>query len=179
MQENEIEMYTVTRGLPNLRMLDYVCCTLLKMLLRFRAEIYKNDDVPEGKAIKLSPRYYGSFKIIESINDVTFRLALPATWNMHNAFHSSLLKPYVGEPPSEPILEEPPRVDELEEVLESEQIISHQDRVLKGGKQTRRFLVKFKNYSPLDAKWMDTQELNKFSHLVQHYLEAFQLRATE
>ena len=89
------------------------------------------------------------------------------------------MKPYVGEPPSEPILEEPPNVDELEEVLEPEQIISHQDRVLKGGKQTRCFLVKFKNYSPLDAKWMDTQELNKFSHLVQHYLEAFQLRATE
>ena len=60
---------------------------------------------------------------------------------MHNAFHSSLLKPYVGEPPSEPILEEPPSVDELEEVLEPEQIISHQDLFLKGGKQTRRFLV--------------------------------------
>ena len=149
------------------------------MLLKFHRARLKTIGGKEGRAIKLSPRYYGPFKIIESINDVTFRLALPATWNMHNAFHSSLLKPYIGEPPSEPILEEPPNVDELEEVLEPEQIISHQDHVLKGGKHTRRFLVKFKNYSPLDAKWMDTQELNKFSHLVQHYLEAFQLRATE
>ena len=88
------------------------------VLLKFHRARLKTIGGKEGRAIKLSPRYYGPFKIIESINDVTFRLALPATWNMHNAFHSSLLKPYVGEPPSEPILEEPPDVDELEEVLE-------------------------------------------------------------
>ena len=133
----------------------------------------------EGRAIKLSPRFYGPFKILECINDVSFRLALPANWNMHNAFHSSLLKPFMGQPPAEPIIEDPPQVDELEEVLKPEQIISHQDRALKHGKTTRRFLVKFKNYPTLDAKWMDAQELDSYPHLLSPYLEAFQLRTTE
>ncbi|MCO5584776.1 hypothetical protein L7F22_038708 [Adiantum nelumboides] len=149
------------------------------VLLRFHRTRFKTIARKVGKALKLSPCYYGPFQITESINNVTFRLALPPTWKIHNAFHSSLLKPYVGVPPSEPISEEPPTLDELDEVLEPEQIISHRDRVLRNGKRSRRFLVKFKNYSPLDAKWMDTHELHAFSHLVQPYLEAFQLRATE
>ena len=108
------------------------------MLLRFEKARLRKSKAKEGKVIKLSPRYYGPFSIIECINDVSFRLALPANWHIHNAFHSSLLKPYVGDPPTEPIDEEPPAVDELEEVLEPEQVISRQDRTLKGGKVTRR-----------------------------------------
>ncbi|MCO5556469.1 hypothetical protein L7F22_010018 [Adiantum nelumboides] len=36
---------------------------------------------------KLSMRYYGPFQITERINDVLFRLGLPDTWKIHNAFH--------------------------------------------------------------------------------------------
>ncbi|MCO5597018.1 hypothetical protein L7F22_051091 [Adiantum nelumboides] len=40
-------------------------------------------------------QYYGPFQITEWINDVSFRLRLPDTWKIHNAFHVSLLKPLV------------------------------------------------------------------------------------
>ena len=84
------------------------------VLLRFEKARLRKATGKEGRAIKLFPRFYGPFKILECINDVSFRLALPANWNMHNAFHSSLLKPFMGQPPAEPIIEDPPQVDELE-----------------------------------------------------------------
>jgi len=65
---------------------------------------------------------------------------------MHNAFHVSLLRPYVGPTPFEPVLEDPPEVDELEEILQPDQIVFHKERKLAGGKLVRRYLVKFKNY---------------------------------
>ena len=75
--------------------------------------------------VKLSPRYYGPFKVIEEINPVSFRLDLPGHWTIHNAFHVSLLKKYQGLEPTEPVLEDPPEVEELEEVLQPEQIVYH------------------------------------------------------
>ena len=54
--------------------------------------------------VKLSPRYYGPFKVIEEINPVSFRLDLPRHWTIHNAFHVSLLKKYQGLEPTEPVL---------------------------------------------------------------------------
>ena len=59
---------------------------------------------------KLAKRYYGPFQVLKPINEATYRLSLPSTWLIHNAFHVSLLKPYKGEPPKEPIIEEPPEL---------------------------------------------------------------------
>lgn len=78
-------------------------------------------------------------------------MALPAHWQIHNAFHISLLKPYVGEPPKEPVSEDPPEVDELEEILQPGHIVAHKECKLKGGKLHHRYLVKFKDYSSLDS----------------------------
>ena len=76
----------------------------------------------------LSPRYYGPFEITEKINDVSFRLGFPDHWRIHNAFHASLLKTYVGPPREEPVLEDPPEVEEQEEILQPEQIVFHSIR---------------------------------------------------
>ena len=62
-------------------------------------------------------RYYGPFQILERINDTTYHLKLPPHWQIHKAFHISLLKPYKGEPPTEPILEDPLDIDHDEEIL--------------------------------------------------------------
>ncbi|MCO5608335.1 hypothetical protein L7F22_062542 [Adiantum nelumboides] len=55
---------------------------------------------------------------------------------------------------------EQPEVEELDEILVPEQILAHKDRKVRG-KVARRYLVKFKNYSPMDAKWMEEAELPK------------------
>jgi len=43
---------------------------------------------------KLRPKRFGPFKITAALSEVTYRLELPSTWRIHNAFHTSLLSPY-------------------------------------------------------------------------------------
>ena len=52
---------------------------------------------------KLAKRYYGPFHS-RPINETAYKLKLPNHWQIHNAFHVSLLNPYKGEPPREPII---------------------------------------------------------------------------
>ena len=78
--------------------------------------------------------------------------------NTH-AFHVSLLKPYKGPPPTEPIQEDPPDFDQDEEILQPETILRHEDKLLRNGKVLRKYLVKFKNYAFEDARWMQEPQL--------------------
>ena len=131
----------------------------------------------QGKVIKLSPHSCGPFQIIERVNDLTFRLDLPSTWKIHNAFHVSLLKPFVGDPPVVSVQEHPPKVDETEKLLEPEQIIHHSDRQLKSGRLHRKFLVKFKNYTILDAQWINEDDVKDYPTILQGYVDALELRS--
>ena len=51
-----------------------------------------------GSCTKLAARFCGSFKILDIIGPVAYMLTLPASMNVHNAFHVSLLKKYVHDP---------------------------------------------------------------------------------
>ncbi|MCO5569420.1 hypothetical protein L7F22_023132 [Adiantum nelumboides] len=119
---------------------------------------------------KLGTRYYGPFQVCNKINDVAYRLKLLEGWKIHNAFHVSLLRHFVGDVPEDMVPKEQPEVEELE-ILVPEQILAHKDRKVRG-KVARRYLVKFKNYSPMDAKWMEEAELVDSPQLLQLYLEA-------
>ena len=48
-----------------------------------------------GKREKLSPRFVGSFEILERVGTVAYRLALPPSMSgVHEAFHVSMLRKY-------------------------------------------------------------------------------------
>ncbi len=78
---------------------------------------------------KLSPRYVGTFTIINQINPVTFQLQLPSQYKIHSSFHVSLLKPYhppfsvstepgpTEEPPL-PLIQEDGAIYMVNEILE-------------------------------------------------------------
>ena len=63
--------------------------------LRVRA---RKSSLRLGSCVKLSPRYCGSFEVLERIGPIAYRLALPASTRDHNVFHVSLLKKYVHDP---------------------------------------------------------------------------------
>jgi hypothetical protein len=51
-----------------------------------------------GSCTNLVARFYGPFEILDKIGLVAYMLALPASMNVHNVFHVSLLKKYVHGP---------------------------------------------------------------------------------
>jgi hypothetical protein len=78
------------------------------------------------QSTKLAPKCHGPFLITKEIFPVTFQLCIPAAWNIHDVFHTSLLSPYhesieYGLNYSRP----PPDLLEGEEEYEVEHIINH------------------------------------------------------
>ena len=134
---------------------DWVLFKFLKACLRHTIDKGTNGHPTSHQKyyVKLAKRYYGPFKILKPIIEAAYRLKFPSTWLIHNAFHVSLLKPYKGEPPKEPIIEEPPEFDDQEEILQLESIPrQREDKVLRSGKTIHKYLVKFKNYPFEDAR---------------------------
>ncbi|MCO5601365.1 hypothetical protein L7F22_055485 [Adiantum nelumboides] len=147
------------------------------VLLRFEEARLRKQKGKEKFYPKLRMRYYGPFQISEVINDVSYRLFLHASWKIHNAFDVSLLRQFVGELPDQPEDSPQPEVDKLDEVLQPEQFLAHKER-RQGGRMVRRYLVKFKNYSAMDSKWMEEADLADTPQILELYLEAFSLQPT-
>ncbi|MCO5575045.1 hypothetical protein L7F22_028842 [Adiantum nelumboides] len=139
------------------------------VLLRFEKARLRKQKGKEKFYLKLRMRFYGPFQI----SDVSYRFFLLASWKIHNAFHVSLLRQFVDQLEDSP----QPEVDELDEVLQLEQILAHKER-RQGGRVVLRYLVKFKNYSAMDSKWMEEADLANTRQILELYLEAFSLQLT-
>ncbi|CAJ0956919.1 unnamed protein product [Ranitomeya imitator] len=103
---------------------------------------------------KFKPRFIGPHKISEIINPVSFRLALPASFAIHNVFHRSLLRRYVVpvvpsvDPPA-PVLVEGELEYEVEKILDS-----------RFSRRRLQYLVKWKGYGQEDNSWVVASDVH-------------------
>lgn len=104
---------------------------------------------------KLARRFYGPFQIIERIGAVAYRLQLPISAKIHDVFHVSKLKRFVGDPiavshnlPIEFLNQHP--------LLEPDAILKQRE-VLKLGRSFKELLVQWKGQSAADATWEDAK----------------------
>ncbi len=150
---DEVQKYNATRGssADGESLMERICATheeVIKSLARaqaYQARTYNKShcDVEykvdqkvwlrvknitiERPSRKLDWQRYGPYRIIERIEKVTYRLDLPASLQIHNVFHVSLIfdhKPRVGEESPEPqslklAIDPEVREYEVEEILAS------------------------------------------------------------
>ena len=100
---------------------------------------------------KLSGLFAGPFAV-SAVDGVNVTLELPETWQMHNVFHQSLVKPYYGNPPDEDLPGPAPNPDDNLEVFEVEAIRGRM-LIRKKKKKQVEYLVKWKGYPESDNLW--------------------------
>lgn len=118
---------------------------------------------------KLDYERLGPFTILEAINDVTFRLGLPASLQLHPVFHVSLLEPYRENTIPGRIPPPPPTVeinDELEyevaEILDS-RFIRHR----------LHYLVDWLGYPPSERTWEPVEHLEHAAEKIREFHARF------
>jgi len=126
---------------------------------------------PKTKTRKLYPRFLGPFKVTHCINDVAYKLDLPASMKIHPVFHVSLLKPYKASgsvQPPPPIL-----IDGVEE-FEVEQIL--QSRPHRSGKE--EFLIKWKGYGFEHCTWEKLSNLTNCPQVLADFRKQQLIRSS-
>ena len=124
-----------------------------------RLRPYRQVTVAVRKNLKLAPRYFGPFKVIQRIGTVAYKLELPEGSKIYPVFHVSCLKKKVGDrvnpnPKLPRMMNDGTLSPEPEEILE---------RRLKK-KRNRAgvdLLVKWKGTEVEDATWIDADELRR------------------
>ncbi|GAV82428.1 Chromo domain-containing protein, partial [Cephalotus follicularis] len=104
--------------------------------------------------LKLSPRFYGPFEIIQKVGNVVYKLNLSVEARIHLVFHVSCLKKMIGSTIQvQPLL--PHMKEEEDAILSKPQVVV--DR------RTRRWheeiLIHWQGLSPSYATWEDLKEI--------------------
>ncbi|KAL0445659.1 UNVERIFIED_CONTAM: hypothetical protein Slati_1693800 [Sesamum latifolium] len=106
-----------------------------------------------GKKGKLSPRYIGPYEILERVEPLAYRLALPVELSqIHDVFHVSMLRRYRSDPSH--ILREP-EIEISEGLTYVEEPTEILDRSIKRlrNKEIPMVKVKWSHHSPREATW--------------------------
>ena len=111
---------------------------------------------------KLSPRFYRSYRVLEQIGSVAYRLDLPPGSKIHPVFHVSILKKKLG---STNKTDSPlPLVSETSGHLQPQPIVvlnSHSNR------HKHELLIQWQGLPTTNAAWEDEYQLrNKFPDFV-------------
>jgi hypothetical protein len=123
--------------------------------------------MPERSRGKLSPRFYGPFRVVDRVGPVAYRLALPPGSRLHAVFHVVFLKKFEGAPPTE-IPQLPP--------MQHGRVLPTPLKVLRARLNRGRWevLVQWMGCLPADATWELVEEFSAAHPAFQLEDELFQ-----
>ena len=119
-----------------------------------RLQPYKQMSLKQAKKDnKLSPKYYGPYKVLQNIGTMAYKLELPASSRVHPVFHVSCLKKVIGDKiPVKTIL---PKLDkEGKIILEPEAITDTRIHQLRN-RSISEYLIKWRKLPSEDSTWED------------------------
>ncbi|TYK28129.1 Transposon Ty3-G Gag-Pol polyprotein [Cucumis melo var. makuwa] len=123
------------------------------MFLKLRP--YRQTSLRKKRNEKLSPKYFGPYRIIERIGTVAYKLELPSTAAIHPVFHVSQLKKAVGNIKETQPLD--PYVNECHEwITQLEEVYAYRKN-----QATKEWevLVSWKGLPPHEATWENCADL--------------------
>lgn len=103
---------------------------------------------------KLSPRFYGPFRIIARVGQTAYKLQLPDSSKIHNVFHVSLLKRAVGNSVVEPTL--PPGLEMDDKTAAQPEKVLSTRSIMVNGNSTQQWLVQWLGETAEEATWEDS-----------------------
>jgi hypothetical protein len=118
-----------------------------------------------GKNLKLSPRFFGPFQILQRIGSVAYKLNLPPDAHIHPVFHVSCLKKKLGKH-SIP-LPTLPFVNIHGELKPEPELLLDLRMVKKKGRAVTEVLIHWKGAPSEDDTWENLWNLHdQYPHLV-------------
>ena len=108
-----------------------------------------NWPLPQGLIPKFNHIYYGPYKIIKQINNVSYKLQLPTTSKIHDVFHVNLLKRF--------------HTDETWSREATNNIPCEPEAILKAQvrRGRKRYLIKWQGRSLVEASWVTEEALRQ------------------
>jgi hypothetical protein len=121
---------------------------------------YRQTSVAFRSSMKLALRFFGPYQVIAKVGSVSYRLALPSDSQIHNVFHVSLLRKYLGSIP--PTIAQLPPVSETATILSQPEAVIDRRVVHKGQYRPKpEILVKWAGAPIEDATWEDIMRFTK------------------
>ena len=128
-------------------------------------------------SLKLDPRLYGPFKILERPGNLAYKLQISDRWKIHPVFHVSLLEPY--QTSIRPAREQPPmEPEEIDGDLEWEVAKIVKSEIISYGRRVRgrpwtlqelRYFVKWKGCSEYENTWERAEHSGNAQELVEQF----------
>ncbi|KAK9677038.1 hypothetical protein RND81_11G117900 [Saponaria officinalis] len=113
---------------------------------------YRQETVCRRVNEKLSPKYYGPFRVEDTVGKVAYKLTLPSTVQIHNVFHVSQLKAFRGVLPVAPHIPQWLQGVTTTDIIRPAAILEH--RVIKRQNQAVvQYLVHWEGFPVHDASW--------------------------
>ncbi|GJU65722.1 copia protein [Tanacetum coccineum] len=110
---------------------------------------YRQKTLAKRRYEKLSPRFYGPYRIIRKVGPVAYKLELPPNARIHPVFHVSMLKPAHGSFPSTPA---PPLPITKDWEVDLQPMLAHR-WVIEAGQPVLELLILWCHRPTEEATW--------------------------